>query len=71
MNGYTELTNLYVSQNLSVGGTVDIDGIKAVAENEHIVEVDKAASTAPTKAEFDALVAVVNALSAALGRAED
>ena len=70
MDGYTGLTNLYVEKNLVVGGTLDAKGIVSVAENEDIVEVDGAASTAPTKAEFDALVDVVNALTAALGRTE-
>ena len=55
---YTRLTNLEVTGDLKVG---------AIAGSNDIVEVAAAAST-PTKAEFDALVDVVNALTALLGR---
>lgn len=59
---YTRLTNLEVTGELKVGTlAIDIDG-----DDYEVTKADAtaAASTAPTKAEFDAVVELANQLKA-------
>jgi hypothetical protein len=58
---YTKLTNLEVTGDLKVDGGVIAAGI------EDVDAAAKAAGSAPTKAEFDALVDEVNAIRALMG----
>lgn len=61
MAGYTKLTNLEVT------GTLLADGGLGLTENSYKVtstDATAAADTAPTKAEFDAVVTLVNEIKA-------
>lgn len=61
MKEYTRLTNLEVTDELKAK-TVTVDGAASMTA------VPKAASTAYTKAEIDAIVDAVNELQIAIGR---
>ena len=62
---YTRFTDVEITGDLKVGGNVTVAGIDDV---DAAVETT---NTNPTKAEFNALVGVVNALRAALGASSD
>lgn len=64
---FTRFTNVEVTGELKAG-TLDAATVKLAAA-EDMTAVAKAASTAYTKAEIDAIVDAVNALQVAVGRA--
>jgi len=69
---YTRLTNLQVDGNLKVKGDVSFEddvvlgGLDASDYTVSATDGSAAASTAPTKAEFDAVVTLANEIKAKL-----
>ena len=59
----TRLTNLEVTGDLEIGGDVTL-GLKRSDYTAASADATAAASTAPTKAEFDAVVTLLNELKA-------
>jgi len=77
MADYTRLTNLEVTGSLKTDGGLEVaDKLKAksgldITESNYAVTASDggaAASTAPTKAEFDAVVTLANALKASFNK---
>ncbi len=66
LNVASGLAQLDASSNLDVAGVYEVAGTQVVGARGAAVAAAVNAAAAPTKAEFDALVAVVNALRARL-----